>query len=67
MPCTTCTLLQGLLMLEKGSNRVVQVTSRVSSSSPLEPGSHINYANDLDIASDGTVYFTTSVDIVLPR
>lgn len=39
----------------------------VSLSSPLEPGAPIIYANDLDIAADGMVYFTTSVDVILHR
>lgn len=43
------------------------MTNRVSLSSPLEPGSPIIYANDMDIASDGMVYFTTSVDVPLIR
>lgn len=61
------TLVQGLIMLEKDSGRVVLLANRVASSSPLEPGSPIIYANDLDIAPDGTVYFTTSINIHLHR
>jgi len=34
------------------------LTARVSDDSPLEPGSLITYANDLDISQDGTIYFT---------
>jgi sugar lactone lactonase YvrE len=59
--------LQGLLLLRNGSSQVELVSSRVSNTSPLAPGSPIIYANDLDIASDGMVYFTSSVDIVLHR
>uniref|UniRef100_A0A383VRX2 SMP-30/Gluconolactonase/LRE-like region domain-containing protein n=1 Tax=Tetradesmus obliquus TaxID=3088 RepID=A0A383VRX2_TETOB len=62
-----CDALKGILMLEKDTNQVVILTNHVSSSSPLEPGSPILYANDLDVAKDGTVYFTTSVDITLHR
>ena len=55
-------------MLEKATGKVVILASRVSADSPKDPGSVINYANDLDIAQDGTVYFTTSSDIpVVPN
>lgn len=54
-------------MVEAATNRVVVLTNRVSHSSPLEPDSPIIYANDLDVAADGAVYFTTSVDIILHR
>ena len=67
----TCDLLctvQGLVMLEKATGKVVILASQVSDDSPKDPGSVINYANDLDIAQDGTVYFTTSCDIpVVPN
>ena len=60
--------LQGLVMLERETGKVVILTSQVSDDSPKAPGSVINYANDVDIAKDGTVYFTTSVDIpVVPN
>ena len=62
-----CTV-QGLVMLEKATGKVVILASQVSDDSPKDPGSVINYANDLDIAQDGTVYFTTSCDIpVVPN
>lgn len=51
------------MMLEKDSNRVVILTNRVSKSSPIDPDTPIIYANDLDVAKDGTIYFTTSVNI----
>ena len=60
--------VQGLIMLEKATGKVVILASQVSDDSPKDPGSVINYANDLDIAQDGTVYFTTSCDIpVVPN
>jgi sugar lactone lactonase YvrE len=59
--------MQGILMLEKDTNRVVILTNRVSKSSPIDPDSPIIYANDLDVAKDGNIYFTTSVDITLHR
>jgi sugar lactone lactonase YvrE len=62
-----CDALKGILMLEKDTNRVVILTNRVSKSSPIDPDSPIQYANDLDVAKDGTIYFTTSVDITLHR
>ena len=43
------------------------LANRVSSSSKIAPGAPIIYANDLDIASDGTIYFTTSVDMYPTR
>lgn len=43
------------------------LTSRVSDDSPLAPGSPILYANDLDIARDGTIYFSDSQDIPVAR
>jgi hypothetical protein len=58
---------QGILKLHKESNVVELLTSRVSHSSPLEPDTPIIYANDLDVARDGNIYFTTSVDIILHR
>jgi hypothetical protein len=56
-------LAQGLIMLEAKANRVVILTNRVSASSPLYPDSPLVYTNDLDIAADGTIYFTDSVDV----
>lgn len=50
-------------MLEAGTNRVVILSNRVSPTSPLEPNTPLTYTNDLDIASDGTIYFTDSVDV----
>ena len=55
-------------MLEKKNGKVIILASQVSDDSPKAPGSVINYANDVDIAEDGTVYFTTSSDIpVVPN
>lgn len=60
--------MQGLIMLEKATGKVIILASQVSNDSPKDPGSVINYANDLDVAKDGTVYFTTSCDIpVVPN
>lgn len=63
-----CDSAKGLVMLEQASGKVVILASQVSDDSPLDPGSVINYANDLDIAGDGTIYFTTSSEIpVVPN
>ena len=60
----TVTPPQGLVMLEGGPNgRLVYLANRVSLSSPLDPGSQITYADDLDIAADGTIYFTDAQNI----
>lgn len=50
-------------MLEATSGRIVLLANRVSNSSAASPGSPIMYANDLDIAADGTIYFTDSIDV----
>ena len=78
-----CDSLKGLTLLERKENgtdgsgggssssswgRLVVLANRASPKSLLRPGSLINYANDLDIASDGTIYFTDSTDIpVVPN
>ena len=55
---------QGLVMMEDGpSGRLVSLANRVSPSSTLDPGSQITFADDLDIASDGTIYFTDAQNI----
>jgi len=56
-----CNSNQGLIKLQ--GSVVVLLSARVSDDSPIEPGSHITYANDLDISKDGTIYFTDSHDI----
>jgi sugar lactone lactonase YvrE len=52
--------------LELPSRRVVLLTSRVDDADELQPGTDIHYANDLDIAPDGSVYFTDSAHGVWP-
>ena len=53
--------VQRLVMVEKGTNTV-------SDDSPTDPGVVLNYANDVDIAQDGTVYLSTSSEIpVVPN
>lgn len=62
-----CDALKGLIMYNATSKEVVLLTHRVSSTSPLQPDTPITYANDLDIAKDGTIYFTDSVNITSHR
>lgn len=54
-------------MYNATSKKVVMLTHRVSSTSPLQPDTPVTYANDLDIAKDGTIYFTDSVNITSHR
>ena len=52
------------MKLHMSSGVVELLTSSVSDDSPLDPGSAITYANDLTIAQDGTIYFTSCSDII---
>jgi sugar lactone lactonase YvrE len=54
-------------MLEAATMTVHILANHISSSSLIAPGAPIVYPNDLDIASDGTIYFTASVDIYPAR
>ncbi|KAF6259879.1 hypothetical protein COO60DRAFT_1638071 [Scenedesmus sp. NREL 46B-D3] len=59
--------LKGLLRYsyyDAQSKDITLLTSHVSASSPVDPGSRITYANDLAITSDGTIYFTSCSDVV---
>lgn len=55
-------LAQGLLRLNTTSGVLEQLASRVH-----EDASPIAYANGLDIATDGSIYFTASTDIMPAR
>jgi sugar lactone lactonase YvrE len=46
-----------------GPPSISVLTSRVSRTSALEPGKLLGFANDLDVAADGTIYFSHSTDI----
>lgn len=52
-----CDALKGLIKLRRsrgpGEPAVELLTSRVSDDSPMDPGTAIVYANDLDVASNG--------------
>eukprot|EP00775_Hariotina_reticulata_P007690 gene7690-7890_t len=56
--------LEGLIKYDYSNGQVTVLANRVGSSSALDPGSEITYANDLAIASDGKVYFTSCSNIV---
>ncbi|GAX85618.1 hypothetical protein CEUSTIGMA_g13033.t1 [Chlamydomonas eustigma] len=58
-----CDSLKGLLSVETGFKRFHILANRVSLNSAIDPGSIITYANDLDIASDGKVFFSDSLNI----
>ena len=59
--------MQGLVKWNAASQQVTLLTSRVSTTSPAAPSTLINYANDLTIAADGTIYFTDSTAIHVKR
>ena len=63
--CLVC--VQGLLRLNVSSHQLEQLTSTVSADSPEGPDSPIFYANSLDIAPNGSIYFTSSTDILPAR
>jgi sugar lactone lactonase YvrE len=50
-------------MLQASTRQVVVLANRVSKSSPVDPDTPIIYPNHLDIARDGTIWFTASVNI----
>lgn len=59
----------GLVVLTDGANeasgapRQLLAANRVSASSQIAAGRQIVFANSLDIASDGRIYFTHSTDL----
>lgn len=55
--------VQGLYKVEMATLRLTLLTARVSPDSQLQPDTAIAYAEDLDIAADGTIYFTDATDI----
>lgn len=60
---------QGLVKVDISTGTITLMSTRASSTSPLDPGLPLVYANDLDIATEGgdgsggVVYFTTSQEI----
>lgn len=61
-----CDSLKGLLKYDYTSGVISLLATHVSWNSPINPGTPITYANDLAIAADGTVYFTSCTDIIPP-
>ena len=57
----------GLLTLSGGGGggapRQLLLANRVSAASPLAAGRVVEFANSLDIASDGSIYFSHSTDL----
>ncbi|WIA17796.1 hypothetical protein OEZ85_009308 [Tetradesmus obliquus] len=62
-----CDVLKGLLRLNTSSGAVQQLASRISTSSAEGPGEPIFYANGLDVAPNGSIYFSSSTDILPAR
>eukprot|EP00882_Tetradesmus_deserticola_P020787 GHRQ01022464.1.p1 GENE.GHRQ01022464.1~~GHRQ01022464.1.p1 ORF type:complete len:399 (+),score=115.02 GHRQ01022464.1:178-1197(+) len=62
-----CDVLKGLLRLNTSSGAVQQLASRISASSAEAAGAPIFYANSLDIAANGSIYFSSSSDILPAR
>jgi sugar lactone lactonase YvrE len=58
---------QGLLKLHSGSGMLEVLATHVSPDSPLHPGTPITYANDLAVAPDGAIYFTSCSNVVPAR
>lgn len=58
----TCAVLQGIIRVN-ATGTVQIVTNRASQSSARLPGQELIFADDLDVASDGTVYFSTMHDM----
>lgn len=58
----------GLLQLvnpgDAEQQKLVLASGRVSDESPLLPGYPVEFANSIDIAMDGTVYFSSSTDVL---
>eukprot|EP00192_Tetraselmis_astigmatica_P021863 CAMPEP_0117664066 /NCGR_PEP_ID=MMETSP0804-20121206/8989_1 /TAXON_ID=1074897 /ORGANISM="Tetraselmis astigmatica, Strain CCMP880" /LENGTH=290 /DNA_ID=CAMNT_0005471209 /DNA_START=837 /DNA_END=1709 /DNA_ORIENTATION=+ len=51
---------QGLIQVDPSTGAIAILSNEVSPESPLAPGTRIGYANDLDVAQDGTIYFSDS-------
>ena len=58
---------QGLILLNATSCQTSILANRVSPTSPKNPGAELIFSDDLDVASDGTVYFSTMTDIPLAK
>eukprot|EP00873_Tetraselmis_striata_P024714 jgi/Tetstr1/444978/TSEL_003371.t1 len=58
-----CDSVKGLISVDLATSRISILANEVSPDSPLAPATRIAYANDLDIAADGAVFFSDSSDI----
>ncbi|KAA6420084.1 hypothetical protein WJX79_007601 [Trebouxia sp. C0005] len=58
-----CDMIKGLVRVNGTSGLTTILAKRVSLTASKTPGSEIIFADDLDVASDGTVYFTTLTDV----
>lgn len=61
-----CDSLKGLLKFDYTTGDVTLLATHISQHSAIDPNTPITYANDLAIARDGTIYFTSCTDIVPP-
>jgi hypothetical protein len=59
-----CAWLQLVNPGDQEEQKLVLAAGRVSDDSPLLAGYPIEFANSIDIALDGTVYFSSSTDIL---
>lgn len=62
-----CDAIKGLLKVDRtvpGEPRVYLVATEVNSGPPEERGLRPTHVDDVDVASDGTVYFTSSTEII---
>lgn len=62
-----CWMLQGLLKYDYSTGYVTLLATHVSKHSLIDPDTPITYANDLAIARDGTIYFTSCTGQACPQ
>lgn len=55
--------MQGLYKIEKETKRVIQLAARISPESAIGNGTEILFANAVDIAKDGTIFFSDATNI----
>jgi len=62
-----CDSVKGLVRVQLDTGTITVLTNRVTvglagATAATDRRAHINYANDLDVADDGTVFFTSSTE-----
>jgi len=57
-----CDAMKGLLQVDVNTGAVSILAAKVSNTSPISPGAPLRFVDDLDIASDGTIYFSDASD-----